>query len=458
MCDDESYSSGLELCGMDSRNRVEGCLITVLLSFLLVSPVVVVARAHRSFQSIDAGIASAYNFISTICYDYNYGGHYQELDQFGNPIQRNKFLGIEAAVILGCLRYFYTTGDLSALNHAIETFNTIEAKMRNPSHTYNARMVEDWSSAIVWNSRTADNSHLICALVELFKHTGNTTYYDTAAWLMYFIHDFHHNLDHGGYHIEVDGFGNPNLIYYPFGYLPPIVALACGALLSIDPSNTTFLEELNYALNFAQRVYWDSPYGGYCQVYTPSGAIYDSTKPLHAQSLMIQAFLIGYRFTLNMTYWNHAKEIANHLLGYWTDANLGFMTRVTRQLEPEDFNRNSAYLAYTAKAFFDLYHLTKNLSYWEMHLGCVEFIRSHHYDPSNVGFYAICDADGNPVDTTKKPGYQSDILSALILSTPTFSLDPVSQLILVTGGIIIGILVLVLVGLLVHRRRKMMKL
>ncbi len=467
---------------MASKVKAGTLAVANILILLLITQLVANFDNTSLGQPNNDYILSAYVFMNTSCFDFTYGGHYHELDQSGTPISRNKFLGIEAWIIKGALDYYNYSWDLEALTHAIDTFNTIEVRMRNPSHTYNARMVEDWSSAIIGNSRTMENSCLIRALVELYKHTGNVAYYETAIWLMFYIHYFHRNTATGGYHIEVDEFGNPNLTYYPYGYLPGYVALACASLLTFDPTNATFLEELNYALNFALESYWDSPNGGYCSIYTPSGSIYESFKPLHMQSVMIEAFVAGYLFTANMTYRYHAIEIANLILNHWTDAYPGFVMDVSRTLSVTNSKRNAIYLAYTARAFLDLYLITGNTTYLDSGVEAMNFIRLYHYDPSYLGYYAECYASGNPADTTKKPGYQSDILSALVRydfgdeppptttepptttdpppTTPTTPTIPSLGFLLpltIIGGTIIALQVVVIAVLLTQRRQKSVK-
>jgi len=246
---------------MGSNTRLGICSVVSVLILLMISPTVYNIDTMLQAQVITDRLVSAYWFMNTSCVDFTYGGHFNEHDRFGTPTTRAKRLKTESKIIIGTLDFYNITRDPEVLSHAIDTFYTIESNMRNLNHTYNPRMAEDWSSAIISNSRTIDNSFFIRALVLLYEHNGNRTYYQTAVWLMSFISYFHRNAAYGGYHIEVDEFGNPNFYYYPYGMLPGLVALAAGSLPSVEPRNTSFLDELNYALNFAYDEYWELPRG-----------------------------------------------------------------------------------------------------------------------------------------------------------------------------------------------------
>jgi uncharacterized protein YyaL (SSP411 family) len=376
------------------------------------------------------------------------------MNREGSPSMTTKHANQEGAIIRTLMDFHNQFGDVEALQQAIETFNTLERHMRNPSHVYNSRMTQDWSGALIDNSRTIDNCNIIRGLAKLFKHTGNDTYYQTAVDLMYFIRDYQRNGEYGGYHIEVNGSGVPNNAYYPWGYSPGFVALACGSLLSIDPTNATFLNELNYALNFALTHYWDEPNGGYCEAYTPTGSIYMSNKPLHIQSVLLHGFITGFQYTTNETYYSHSEDIANLILNYWTDSGLAFMKDVNQDLSPRNSDRNSVYLAYAAEAFLEMYNSTTNNTYLEGAQEAIAFISNYHYDPEYVGFYRNCDIGGVLISSDKSPIYNAYILSALLRLNKSLTTAPPPNTIFlfaIIGGTVI--IVLVLISLILTRRR-----
>lgn len=398
---------------MVSKTRMGILTVTCVMTLLFITSLVANIDTTLQAQTNDDQLLSAFIFLNTSSYDFTYEGHYHIVNRTGSPIRSDKLLRTEASVISGALSYYNYCWDPLALSHAIDTFNTIEARMRNLSHNYNPTMNQDWASVIIGNSRTLDNSYFIRALMDLYEHTGNRTYHETAIWLLFFLRFYHHNEVYGGYHADVDGLGNPDLSYYPYGFLPGLVALACGSLLSVDPTNTSFLDELNYALNFAYTKYWDAPYGGYCYGYTPAAAIYQSHKQLNMQSTMLQAFLTGYLYTSNTTFYNHAIEIANFILTHYADSHPGFVSEITQTLSVRESNRHSIALANTACALLDMYLTTGNIIYMTSGVAAVDFIKQHHFDPTYSGFYSTCDTSGNPVNTEKRPLHQNMILQAL---------------------------------------------
>ena len=463
---------------MVSKTRIGTCSVACVLVLLLIIPMAVNIDSMSQAQIIDDRLLSAYVFMNTSCVDFTNDGHFNEHDRFGTPTTWAKRLKTESKIIRGTLNYYNYTLDPDALSHAIDTYYTIEANMRNPSHTYNPRMAEDWSSAIISNSRTIDNSFYIRALVDLYEHTGNQTYYQTAVWLLSFITYFHRNFAYGGYHIEVDEFGTPNYYYYPYGKLPGYVALAAGSLLSVEPTNTSFLDELNYALNFAYREYWDFIYGGYCYGYTPQGAIYESRKTLWFQSIMMTAFHTGYIYTGNTHYRNHSIEIADFIIKHFTDSSSGLLSEVTRDLFVLNSIRNSGALANTASALLDMYILTGNVTYLYYGWNAINFVKQYHYDSNYLGFFKWCAASGTPVDTEKWSEFQYDILLAFTrydpneyppptttdppptTTTPTTPTTPSFDLLLpltIIGGTIIVVQVIILAIILIQRKEKPVK-
>jgi uncharacterized protein YyaL (SSP411 family) len=316
-------------------------------------------------------------------------------------------------------------------------------------------MNEDWTFSKINNSRTVDNSFFIRSLIELYESTGNVTYYQKAAWLLHFIQYYHRNAAYGGYHIEVDGTGTPNYEYYPYGYLPGLVACASGSLLRHDPTNASFLNELTYALDFALSMYWDDLFGGYCYSYNPAGTIYRSSKPLYMQNTMLQAFLQGYQFTRNETYLEHAIEIGNFISTNFADPGSVFFTRLDRDLNVIWPEKDSGSLAGTVISFLDLYNVTMDMQFLTTARYTSAFIISNHFDPSYLGFYSTTDAAGTPLDTNKNPFYQALILSALLhprlgsLSTfpPTTTPTPPPSLIpLPIIGLMIVVILIPIIG------------
>lgn len=429
-------------------------IVSSTLILLLITSFFQLTHSPCQAQSVNPRLLSAYSFLSNTSLDPIYGGHYRRMNRDGSPSMTSKHANMEGAIIRALMGYYNQIGDEMALQYAIETFNTLERHMRNPSHAYNSRMTQDWSGALIDNSRTIDNCNIIRGLVELYKQTGNDTYYQTAVNLMSFIRTYQRNGDYGGYHIEVDGSGVPNPAYYPWGYSPGFVALACGSLLSVDPANATFLDELNYALNFALTRYWDEPIGGYCYVYAPTGAIYQDNKPLHIQSVLLHGFITGYRYTANETYYTHSEDIANLVLNYWTDSGLAFLMDVNRDLSPCRSDRNSVYLAYAAEAFLEMYNSTTNITYYKGAQEAIGFISNYHYDPEYVGFYKSCDIGGALINSDKSPVYNAYILSALLGLETHLTAVPLPEplfLFAIIGGTII--IVLVLISLIMMRRK-----
>lgn len=454
------------LSGLVEQSQKKLIIVSTVLALFLLAPSFLNVYTPAQPQLIDDRLLSAYIYLNSTCADLIYGGHYRQTNRMGTPTMTTKHANMEGAIIRAVTNYYNYSGDTQALQHAIDTFDIIEAYMRNPSHTYNSRMTHDWSSSIISNSRTIDNCNIIRGLVELYKQTGNNTYYHTAARLLYFIRDYQRDGVYGGYHLEVDGSGIPNSAYLPWGYLPGHVALACGSLLSVDPTNATFFDELNYALNFAQTRYWDTSYGGYCESYTSSGGIYQSNKPLHIQSIMLHAFTTGYMYTSNSNHLNHAEDIANLLLNHWTDSGFAFVMDVNQDLSHANTNRNSVYLANAADAFLELYFTTANTNHLAAAESAMSFIYNYHYDPIYLGFFSTCDVDGVPIDSDKSPMYNAFILSAMLRfdlsqlpppTTPTNPTQVILQMITIIGGTIIIVLVLVLVIMLTQKRRKPVK-
>jgi mannose/cellobiose epimerase-like protein (N-acyl-D-glucosamine 2-epimerase family) len=399
----------------------------------------------------DERLLSTYIWINSTLADLSHGGHYGDASQDGFPLTTYKYLGGEALAIRAACAWYRSTHDVLALQHAVDTFNNVQSKMlvNSTYGRYYDAMSEDWSTAVVSVVNARSICLLIFALMDLYAITANSTYYYAAVQAFDGIRQFHRDQAHGGYYRNVEMDGTPNLGYVRYGLLPGYIAMASAALLTVEPTNTTFLTELNYALNFAMTTYWDSPIGGYCSLYDNTNAILDSAKSLEDNGFLTSAFAAGYLRTGNSTYLDHAKAIANFVLVHYRDSgNLGFYKQLTRDLSLLDDRKDSNNIAVCVQSFLDLWEITGNRTIVSAAFQAFYFVFFHNYDSVNGGFFAITSAAGLPDNTDKLMSYQTEVLLAgLRLPPPTTTLPPTTTTILIVPPLLVSLVFCSVIGM-----------
>lgn len=374
-------------------------------------------------ENQDERLLSAYIWINSTLADLTHGGHHGDASQDGFPLTTYKYSGGEALAIRASCAWYRSTNDTLALQHAVDTFNTLQSRMLvNATYgRYYATMTEDWSAVVANVVNVRSICLLIFAMVDLYTVTGNTTYYKAAVQALSGIRQFHRDHVHGGYYLNVaTSDGSPSPGYGRYGLQPGYVAMASATLLTVEPTNATFLAELNYALNFSMTTYWDSAYGGYCSAYDNGNAILDSAKSLEDNGFLASAFAAGYLRTGNSTYLEHAKLLANFVLIHYRDpTNLGFYKQLTRSLSMLDNRKDSHNIAVCIQSLLDLWEITENRTFLDAAAEAYSFIFVHNYDSTHGGFFAITNATGFPDNTDKLMSYQTEVLLAgLRLPTP----------------------------------------
>jgi mannose 2-epimerase len=78
-----------------------------------------------------AAARQGYDFLIKHFRDPEHGGYYWKTDLEGKVINPRKYLYGEAFVVYSLVEYYRASGDPQALNHALDLFNTIQAKMHD---------------------------------------------------------------------------------------------------------------------------------------------------------------------------------------------------------------------------------------------------------------------------------------------------------------------------------------
>lgn len=143
------------------------------------------SRAARIYpnQTYASLAQRAYDYLTRNFIDRGHGGFYWTVDYLGRPLNRHKLTYGQSFALYGLSEYARSTGDPDALQAAIWTFETIEARCRDSANDgYFDMFEEDWRPSPV--QRLSDDDpdaaktmnthlHLIEAYANLLRCQNN---------------------------------------------------------------------------------------------------------------------------------------------------------------------------------------------------------------------------------------------------------------------------------------------
>ena len=90
----------------------------------------------------------AFEYFKTYFWDKKYGGAYKEVDEYGNPTNKTKYIYGNAFAIYGFAEYYRATGNEEALQMAQKIVEQLEAYVYDKEYKgYYEATLEDWTHA-----------------------------------------------------------------------------------------------------------------------------------------------------------------------------------------------------------------------------------------------------------------------------------------------------------------------
>lgn len=117
----------------------------ILWTFSAVARSVGVTQSHPDTQAYAETTERAYNYLIHYFLDKKHGGVFWSLDHRGQPLHTKKQVYAQAFAVYGLSEYYLLTGDIAALQHALDMFDLLEKHALDTARNgYYEAYSQDW--------------------------------------------------------------------------------------------------------------------------------------------------------------------------------------------------------------------------------------------------------------------------------------------------------------------------
>jgi len=306
-------------------------------------------------------------FLRRHFYDDQHGGWFRTTSRLGEPLDTTKFPYGIAFVILGLGEYYRASGDRSALDLAVETYDL------QRQHAWDhARGGIYWILGRDWtpvdpSKRIDSMMHTMEGVSALLAATGDRRYLEDLNELCDTIvertYDAEHGCTHEWFTPDWQEITDRTRGLINYGHIAE-----AGWFISVVASYTGNLAHLRFGrrlLGYVLRHGWDSLHGGIYSTGRPEGGPENTTKSWWMQAEMLGALSMAYRLTGDVLYSDWLRSQARFVYEKQRDARVGeWHSAVHADGTVQDGRKGSAWKA-AYHVSQGLYHADRNLAIFQ---------------------------------------------------------------------------------------------